>query len=44
MSEPTGVVLNCLLVPVSVPTGEASRVGFAHRLFQEFFLGLAIQR
>lgn len=42
MSEPTGVVLNSLLVPVRVPAGEASRVGFAHRLFQEFFLGLAI--
>jgi hypothetical protein len=42
MSEPTGVMLNSLLVPISVPAGDASRLGFAHRLFQEFFLGLAI--
>lgn len=42
MSDPTGIALNSLLVPIKVPTGEASRVGFAHRLFQEFFLGLAI--
>lgn len=42
IEEPTGVVLNSLLVPVATPPGEASRVGFAHRLFQEYFLGLAV--
>lgn len=42
MAEPTGIVLNSLLVPVSTPPGAASRVGFSHRLFQEFFLGVAI--
>jgi hypothetical protein len=42
MSEPTGVVLNSLLVPLRTPPSEPSRVGFAHRLFQEFFLGVAI--
>lgn len=42
IKEPTGIVLNSLLIPVSVPLGDASHIGFAHRLFQEYFLGKAI--
>jgi hypothetical protein len=42
IKEPTGVVLNSLLIPMNTRLGEASSVGFAHRLFQEYFLARAI--
>lgn len=42
IKEPTGIVLNSLLMPMPIVLGEASRIGFAHRLFQEYFLARAI--
>jgi hypothetical protein len=43
IKESTGVVLNSLLIPIKTSLGEASSVGFAHRLFQEYFLARAIK-
>lgn len=40
--NPYPMVFNSLLASVPAPPGEDGRLGFAHRLFQEFFLGLAI--
>jgi hypothetical protein len=40
--EPTGIVLNSLLVPTRTPLGKSSCIGFAHRAFQEYFLAQAI--
>jgi hypothetical protein len=40
--DPAGLVLNSLLMPLKGGLGEATRLGFAHRSFQEYFLARAI--
>jgi len=44
MTEPLGLYLNTLLVPVAgAGLGEPRRVMFAHRVYQEFFLALYLR-
>lgn len=38
LTEPQGLFLNSLLLPVPQPRGTPLRIRFAHRTFQEFFL------
>jgi hypothetical protein len=42
ITDPVGLVLNSLLVPIRAALGEGTRLGFAHRSFQEYFLARAI--
>lgn len=43
IKDPTGLVLNSLLIPHQGALGEATRLSFAHRSFQEYFLARAIR-
>jgi hypothetical protein len=43
ITDPTGLVLNSLLMPLKGALGEATRLAFAHRSFQEYFLARAIK-
>jgi len=44
ITDPTGLFLNSLLLPVSPsPTYEPLRIRFAHRAYQEFFLALYLR-
>ncbi|HEV7377900.1 MAG TPA: hypothetical protein VGN95_24675 [Pyrinomonadaceae bacterium] len=43
ITDPTGLVLNSLLMPLKGALGEATRLGFAQRSFQEYFLARAIK-
>jgi len=42
IADPTGIVLNSLLVLMPTPPGEEQYISFAHRAFQEYFLARAI--
>lgn len=43
-ADPTGLLLNSLLVPVETRLAEPQRVRFSHRLFQEYFLARHLAR
>lgn len=43
-ADPTGLLLNSLLVPVETRLAEPRRVRFSHRLFQEYFLARHLAR
>ena len=42
IADPTGIVLNSLLISIPTELGEEKRISFAHRTFQEYFLAQAI--
>lgn len=42
VSDPTGLLLNSLLVPIKSRPHDLLRICFAHRAFQEFFFALSV--